>query len=81
MAFFISYPLSAIGHDIRKLLTAIFLSYAIESAKNKCVYWICILLISCSITMYLIIAKNDNSFWYKSVVSSFDIWEIHEVNL
>ena len=27
----------------RKLLTANFLSYAIESAKKKFVYWICIL--------------------------------------
>ena len=45
----------------RKLLTANFLSYDIESAKKWCIYWICVLKqsISCSITMYLILAKND----------------------
>jgi hypothetical protein len=32
-----------IGYLHRKLLTANFLSYDIESAKKKCIYWICIL--------------------------------------
>jgi hypothetical protein len=33
-----------------------------------CIYWICILkqYIFCSITMYLILAKNDYTCWYKS---------------
>jgi hypothetical protein len=38
------------------------LSYDIESAKKKGgIYWICILkqYISCSVTLYLILAKND----------------------
>ena len=45
----------------RKLLTANFLSYDIESAKHKCIYCICILkqYISCSIAMCLILTKND----------------------
>ena len=48
----------------RKLLTANFLPYDIESAKKKCIYWICILkqYISCSKTMYLIKPKMAKHF-------------------
>ena len=46
----------------QKIINCQFLSYDIESAKNKCIYGICILKqrISCSIAMYLILAKMTN---------------------
>ena len=60
----------------RQLLTVNFLTYDIESAK-KDVYWSCILKqsINCSITMYLILAKNDKAFWYKSVISCVEVYD------
>jgi hypothetical protein len=64
----------------RKLLTANFLSYDIESATKKCIYWICILkqLISCSIAMNLILVKKDSAYyWYKSVIFSVEIYVKH----
>jgi hypothetical protein len=57
----------------RKLLTGnIFLLW-----YWKCIYWICILkqYISCSKTVYLILAKNDQTFWYKSVISSVEVYD------
>jgi hypothetical protein len=44
----------------RKLLAANFLSYDIESARKKCIYWTNLLIqcIPCSIATYLILAKN-----------------------
>ena len=49
----------------RKSVTANFFSFDIERAKKTFIYWIWILKqeISCSITMYLIITKNDLTFW------------------
>ena len=54
--------------NVRKLLHATW-----WISGKLCIYWICILkqYISCSITMYLILAKNDYTCWYKSY---HDIW-------
>ena len=56
--------------NVRKLLHATW-----WISGKLCIYWICILkqYISCSITMYLILAKNDYTCWYKSY---HDIWLI-----
>jgi hypothetical protein len=65
----------------QKMINCQFLPYDIESAKNKCIYGICILKqwISCSVTMYLILDKNDWTFWYiyKSVISSVEVYDNH----
>ena len=63
----------------RKLLTVFFLSYDIKSANKNFIYWIWILkqYISCSITMYLILAKNVWTFSFKSVISCVEVYDKH----
>jgi hypothetical protein len=67
------------AQKIIKVLSIFFHMILKMLKKKKRIECICILkqYISCSITIYLILAKNDQTFWYKSVISSVEVYDKH----